>query len=516
MIHGHGGNVEALAARLGRPVTDIVDMSSNVNPLGPPPALLDHLADALHRVRRLPEADAAGTVTGSRHLLEAAGQRVLVDCGMFQGLKELRKLNWEPPGFEPGFLDRVVLTHAHIDHTGYTPRLMQYGFEGPIHCTEPTAELLELMLMDAAHIQEEDAAWANKKGFSKHTPAEPLYTSIDALKSLHLIRPEPFRRWIELGDGLRMRFHNSGHILGAAFVEFRIRTGEDDGVNPGERTVIFSGDVGRYDMTLHVDPEPLPACDVLVIESTYGNRRHEHEPVLDQIREEFARTVHKRGVILIPSFAVGRTQLVGLILRRLMTEGELKEIPIHIDSPMAIDATLIYSRHLWDDNLDDDIVADDRSRLFPNKVHLHRTVHESKALNNMRGPRVVIAASGMMTGGRILHHLTRRLPDHHNLVLLSGYQAAGTRGRALQDGAHSLRIHGRDIRVKARVGTIEGLSSHADRDELLRWVGTAPQPPRRVFVVHGEEKQSEHFAGLLRQKFQAEVTVPRLRDSFTI
>ncbi|MCB1183894.1 MBL fold metallo-hydrolase [bacterium] len=459
---------------------------------------------------------AAGTVTGSRHLLEAAGQRVLVDCGLFQGLKQLRLLNWEAPGFEPGFLDHVVLTHAHIDHTGYTPRLLQYGFRGPIHCTEPTAELLELMLMDSAHLQEEDAAWANKKGFSKHTPAEPLYTSVDALRSLRLIRPQPFQRWIELGEGLRMRFHNSGHILGAAFVEFRIRTGGDDGVNPGERTVVFSGDVGRYGMTLHLDPEPLPACDVLVIESTYGNRLHDHEPVGDQIREEFARTVHKRGIVLIPAFAVGRTQVVGLVLRRLMTGGELAEIPIHIDSPMAIDATLIYSRHLYDENLDDDVVADDRSRLFPRNVHLHRTVHESKALNGMRGPRVIIAASGMMTGGRILHHLARRLPDHHNLVLLSGYQAAGTRGRALQEGADHLRIHGQDVPVRARVGTIEGLSSHADRDELMRWVGSAPAAPRRVFIVHGEADQAQPFAERLRGTFGAEVTVPGHRDSFAI
>jgi metallo-beta-lactamase family protein len=269
-------------------------------------------------------------------------------------------------------------------------------------------------------------------------------------------------------------------------------------------------------MTLHVDPEPLPACDVLVVESTYGNRRHEKESVLDQIGEEFARTVHKRGVILIPSFAVGRTQVIGLTLRRLMAAGELKEIPIHVDSPMAIDATLIYSRHLYDDNLDDDVVADDRSRLFPRNVRLHRTVHESKALNNMRGPRVIIAASGMMTGGRILHHLVRRLPDHHNLVLLAGYQAVGTRGRALQDGAGHLRIHGRDVDVGARVATIEGLSSHADRDELLRWIGTAPTPPGRVFVVHGEEEQSEHFAQSLRENFGADVAVPRLGDSFTL
>ena len=459
---------------------------------------------------------AAGTVTGSRHLLEAGGQRVLIDCGLFQGLKELRRMNWDEPGFEPGFLDRVVLTHAHIDHTGYTPRLLQYGFKGPVHCTEPTAELVELLLLDSAHLQEEDAAWANKKGFSKHSPAEPLYTSIDALKALKLIRPEPFRKWIDLGPDLRMMYHNSGHILGAAFVEFRIRSGRQDGVNPGETTLIFSGDVGRYNVPLHLDPEPLPVCDVLVIESTYGNRTHQHESVLDQIGEEFKRTVHKQGIILIPAFAVGRTQMVGLILRRLMMGGDLADIPIHIDSPMAIDATEIYSHHLYDGNLDEDVAADDRSRLFPRHVHLHRTVHESKVLNTLKGPRVIIAASGMMTGGRVLHHLVRRLPDHHNLVLLSGYQAQGTRGRSLQDGAEHLRIHGQDVPVGAKVATIEGLSSHADRDELLRWVGTAPRKPQRVFVVHGEGEQSAHLAKALAAATGAQVDIPALKDSFSL
>jgi len=465
---------------------------------------------------RLTFHGAAGTVTGSRHLLETPDRRILIDCGMFQGLKKLRLLNWEDPGFEPGFLDQVVLTHAHIDHTGYVPRLMQYGFQGDILCTEPTAELLELMLMDSAHIQEEDAAWANKKGFSKHKPAEPLYTSVDALHALKRLRPEPFGHWIDLGGGVRLRYHNSGHILGAAFAEFRVATGQDDGVNPGERTIVFSGDVGRYAMPLHVDPEPLPACDVLVTESTYGDRLHDHAPVIEQIGAAFRETVHKRGVVLIPAFAVGRTQQVALILRELMRDGDLAEIPIHIDSPMAIDATLIYSRRLYDENLDDDITADGRNRLFPHKVHLHRTVHESKQLNNMKGPRVIIAASGMMTGGRILHHLVRRLPDRHNLVLLSGYQAVGTRGRSLQDGADHLRIHGQNVKVGARVGTIQGLSSHADRDELLRWVKSAEKPPRRIFVVHGEEQQAVAYADLLRAETGAEVIVPALKDSFEI
>lgn len=461
---------------------------------------------------------AARTVTGSRHLLEAAGQRILIDCGMFQGLKKLRLMNWEDPGFEPGFLDHVVLTHAHIDHTGYVPRLIQYGFQGPVHCTPATAELLEIMLMDSAHIQEEDAAWANKKGYSKHKPAEPLYTSIDALHSLRLLAPKAFSKWVKISSEIRFRFVNSGHILGAAFVEFRIKGGEDtqDKVNPGETTIIFSGDLGRYGVPLHTDPEPMPSCDILVVESTYGDRKHDEVPMLDQIREDFEQTIHRRGVVLLPSFAVGRTQLVTLILRELMREGDLEEIPIHIDSPMAINATAIYSRHLYDSNLDEDVTFDGRSRMFPFKVRLCRTVHESKMLNNLDGPRVIIASSGMMTGGRILHHLARRLPDHNNLVLLTGYQGLGTRGRTLQDGAATLRIHGKNVRVEAKVGTITGLSSHADGDEIMRWIGTAERKPETVFVVHGQLESAEFLANRIENEFGSKTHVPDLKDSYEL
>jgi metallo-beta-lactamase family protein len=465
---------------------------------------------------RLTFHGAARTVTGSRHLLEAGGQRVLVDCGMFQGLKKLRLLNWEDPGFEPGFLDHVVLTHAHIDHTGYVPRLLHYGFKGDIHCTPATLDLVELMLMDAAHIQEEDAAFANRKGFSKHHPAEPLYTTHDAMQSLKLLKPSSFNHWTRLSSRLKFRLVNSGHILGAAFAEFRIAEKLKDSVHPGEVTVVFSGDLGRYGVPLHSDPAPLPDCDVLIVESTYGDRRHETTPVLDQISGDFKETVHRKGVILIPSFAVGRTQIVTLILRDLMIGGDLEEIPIHIDSPMAIDATAIYSRHMFDCNLDQEIALDGRNQLFPFKVHLHRTVHESKMLNDLRGPRVIIAASGMMTGGRILHHLVRRLPDHNNLVLLSGYQGLGTRGRSLQDGATSLRVHGRNVDVEAKVATIKGLSSHADADEIMRWIGTAARKPKKVFVVHGEEEAARTLGARIAGEFGSQVTVPDLRDSFEI
>ena len=465
---------------------------------------------------RLTFHGAARTVTGSRHLLEAAGQRILVDCGMFQGLKKLRRLNWEDPGFRPGSLDHIILTHSHIDHTGYVPRMMKYGFQGSIHCTRATAELLELMLMDSAHIQEEDAAWAKKRGYSKHKSPEPLYTSMDAMQALKLVAPQGYEKWVKLSSEVRFRFVNSGHILGAGFVEIRIAGGDSGGVNEGEKTVIFSGDLGRYAVPLHTDLEPLPPCDVLVVESTYGRRVHEKESVLDQIREDFERTIRSRGVVLIPSFAVGRTQLVALILRNLMRGGDLQDVPIHIDSPMAIDATAIYSRHLYDCNLDDDITEDGRNRLLPKNVTLHRTVHESKILNKLDGPRVIIAASGMMTGGRILHHLVRRLPESKNLILLSGYQAVGTRGRALHDGAESLRMHGQDVPVKAQVASMQGLSSHADGEEIMRWIGTAPQPPKRVFVVHGEPESAEFMAERIAAATGAETTAPDLKEGFEL
>jgi metallo-beta-lactamase family protein len=461
---------------------------------------------------------AAGCVTGSRFLLETGSRRILIDCGMFQGLKKLRLLNWDKPPFDPMTLDAVLLTHGHIDHSGWLPRAVRLGLDAPIHTTEGTGDLLELLLMDSAHLQEEDAAWANKKGFSKHHPAEPLYTSVDALQTLKQVRAHPYDRWVDFGDGLRARFGNVGHILGAGFVEVRMPgTGR---ANPAEHTIVFSGDVGRYGTTLHRDPDPLPACDTLVVESTYGEREHTREPVADQIRRVFKKTIDRKGVVLIPAFAVGRVQMVTLILRELMKQGELPSVPIYVDSPMAVDATLIYGRHLYDTNLDDDVTSDGRSRLFPSDVHLCRTVHESKQLNTMEGPLVIVSSSGMMTGGRILHHLTRRLGRSENLILLTGHQAEGTRGRSLQDGARTLRIHGQDWPVRCRHETINGLSSHADRNELMRWIMTAPQPPGRVFVVHGEPEAAKSFAEGLRDGVGgpaiARVAVPWLGQSFDL
>ncbi len=451
---------------------------------------------------------AAGTVTGSRTLLSVKKQNLLVDCGLFQGLKKLRQMNWDPPAFPPDRVRNILLTHAHIDHSGFLPRLLNRGFQGRVHCTRATAELLDLLLRDAAKIQEEDAEYANRKGYSKHRPALPLFDSQDAEKTLERVRPLRFGDWLDLKGGLRARWHLQGHILGAANIEVRVA---HDG---RERTLLFSGDVGRYDVPLHRDPDPRPDCDLLVLESTYGDRRHDQRPVAEQIREPFSRALSRGGVVLIPAFAVGRAQLVTLILRELMDSGQLPEVPIHMDSPMAIDATRIYSKHLQDCNLDEDLEG--RSRLFPRKVQFHRTVAESKALNDLPGPRVIISASGMLTGGRVVHHLSVRLPDPKNLILLAGYQAAGTRGRALLEGAKSLKMHGRHVPVRAEFQQIHGLSSHADCDELMRWLRSAPSLPHVILINHGEPAASTALRERITGETGVRCLIPQLGESLDV
>lgn len=452
----------------------------------------------------------AGTVTGSKYLLDTGTTRLLIDAGLFQGLKKLRLLNWREPPFDPDTLDALLLTHAHIDHGGYLPRLVRLGYTGPVYITPASKDLAQLLLLDAAKIQEEDAAFANRKGYSKHRPALPLYTSEDAVAACHLMQGVDFGAWQEVGPDVRARFLNMGHILGSAMIEVRV---ERDG---SETSIVFSGDVGRYDMPLHSDPDPRPACDYLVVESTYGDREHDHAPVETQIRDALIRAVERGGTILIPSFAVGRTQLVTLSLRTLINEGRLPDIPIHIDSPMAVDATRIYSKHLQDLSLDAALTEDGRSRLFPRNVHFHRSVAESKALNRMPGPRVIVSASGMLTAGRVLHHLARLLPNPENLVMLVGYQAAGTRGRAMLEGAESIKIHGEKVPVRAEFISLGGLSAHADRGELARWVESGPGVPRKVFVTHGEPRAQEALAQLLRERMGAECVTPQLDDSYSL
>ena len=453
---------------------------------------------------------AAGTVTGSRHLLRADDTRVLVDAGLFQGLKELRELNWKPPSFEPAAIDHVLLTHTHIDHAGYLPRLVRDGYKGVVHCTPATQELAGLLLMDSARLQEEDAAYANKKGFSKHDPALPLYTSADAEAALARLRAVDYDAWLDLGPGVRARYRNAGHLLGSALIEVRAASAGR------ERTLVFSGDVGGYGMPLHPDPSPPPACDVLVIESTYGDRLHETTPLADQMRGPLQETFARGGVVVIPAFAVGRAQQVTLLLGDMMRSGALPVVPIDIDSPMAVDATRIYGRHLRDHNLDADLIEGGRSRICPENVRFHRTVEESKQLNDLSGPRVIISASGMLTGGRVLHHLCRLLPDDRTLVMLVGYQASGTRGRDLLEGAKSLRIHGRDVEVRARLLVLHGLSGHADADELIRWVRSGEGKPAAVFVTHGEPPAAAALAQRVEKEIGARTFVPRLGAVFDL
>ncbi len=446
----------------------------------------------------------AGTVTGSRHLVDLDGTRMLVDAGLFQGLKKLRLRNWSGPGFDPAKVGHLMLTHAHIDHSGYLPRLVRNGFRGPVHCTPATRDLAEILLKDSARLQEEDAEYANRKGHTKHRPALPLYTSEDAERAIGLMSPTDWGTWVDCGDGIRSRFHNMGHILGSAMVETQVEHGDRTS------TIVFSGDVGRFDVPLHSNPDPLPACDVLVVESTYGDRDHEHRPVAEQILDAVLATVDRGGTVLIPSFAVGRTQLITLSLRELINEGRMPDLPIHIDSPMAVNATKLYTKYMADPTVDAELLEDGRQRLFPKNVHFHRTVAESKALNRMKGPRIVISASGMLAGGRVLHHLRRLLPDPKNLVMLVGYQAAGTRGRRMMEGAKTIRIHGQDIPVRAQFTALGGLSAHADRGELVRWIESAATPPATVFVVHGEPDSSSAFAQLVERKTGARCFTPDL------
>lgn len=449
----------------------------------------------------------AGTVTGSRYLVETGGPTVLVDAGLFQGLKDLRLRNWRRPAFDPAAIDHLLLTHAHIDHAGYLPRLVKDGYAGPVHCTTATFDLARLLLLDAAKIQEEDAQYANRRGFSKHHPALPLFTVADAEHAFTLMRPVAYGAWLDLGGDVRARFLNVGHILGAAMIELRV----------GARTIVFSGDVGRYDVPLHANPDPPPACDALVVESTYGDRDHDATPLADQIRDPIERAAARGGTVLIPSFAVGRAQLVTLCLGTLMEEGRIPTLPIHIDSPMAVNATRIYGKHIRDLSLDEALLGDGRSnRLFPHEVALHRTVEESRRLNDLPGPRIIISSSGMLTGGRVLHHLKRLLPDARNLLLLVGYQAAGTRGRKLLEGARTVRIHGQDYGVRAELQCVSGLSAHADRGDLLRWIRAGAGRPGVVFVTHGEPAAAAAFAALLRAELGVPVHTPELEQAFDL
>ncbi len=435
---------------------------------------------------------AAGTVTGSRHLVQAGSRAMLLDCGMFQGMKALRQRNWAAPAFDPAAVDAVVLSHAHIDHSGYLPVLLRRGFEGRIYCTAATAALLGLLLPDAAYLQEEEAARANRHGYAKHKPALPLYTVADANRVLERLAPRPYHDPFEPIDGVTASFGTAGHILGSATVALSI-----DGA-PRPLRVAFSGDLGRWGRPILRDPEPIARADVLLSEATYGNR--EHGPDVD---DELARVVneaaHRGGALLIPAFAVGRTQELLWRLRQLEDRGAIPILPVYADSPMAINATQLYLEHTEEHDAEARAyLSESGGTLCTNQFATARTPAESKALNDLQGPVVIISASGMATGGRILHHLRLRLPDRRTTVLMSGFQAAGTRGRSLQDGVRTLRIHGREVEVRATIETLDGMSAHADCHELRRWFDGFTEPPKQTFLVHAEPDAASALRDTIR------------------
>jgi metallo-beta-lactamase family protein len=450
---------------------------------------------------------AAGVVSGSRHLLTSGGRRVLIDCGLFQGEKRLRKRNWDPFPVPPESVEAVVLTHAHIDHSGFLPRLAKQGFRGAIWTTSATADLLGLLLYDSAKCQLEDAEYANRKGYSSHRPALPLYDEQDVDRTLRRVRSTARQEWFTPAPGIRCRFHDAGHMLGSAFVEIEL---ERPGT-PKPLRLVFSGDVGRFDAPLYHDPVAPPACDYLVLESTYGDRDHPPDRPLDELEEVVNEAVARGGVLLVASFAVGRAQQLVYLLRTLMAAGRVPEVPIWVDSPMAVDATDIFRQHVREHDFSEAHAEGVVEALVSPFVRMAKTATESKAINGHDGPGIVIASSGMMNGGRILHHLARRLPDPRTTVLVAGFQAAGTRGRTLLDGARELRIHGRDIPVAAAIRRINALSGHADRNEIGRWLGDLPAP-RRTFLVHGEPVAARGMAELLQNTRGWSTHVPALGD----
>lgn len=436
---------------------------------------------------------AAGTVTGSRYLVEHGGARVLVDCGLFQGYKKLRERNWSEPGFEPAGLSAVVLTHAHLDHSGYLPRLCEMGFRGPVFCTPGTRDLLQILLPDSGFLQEEEARNALRFGYSRHANPEPLYTRQQADLCLEQLRTVPFEHTFAVVNGVQARFTRAGHIVGSACLALDI-----DGIR-----LTFSGDVGRPLDPIMKPPQPLSETDYLVLESTYGDRRHPQEDTSEFVASIVNRTAEQGGVLVIPAFAVGRAQHLLHILDVLKRSRKIPDLPVFLDSPMAIDATEVFRAHEEEHRL-----TREECRSMFELATLSRTSNESKAIDAASGPMIIISASGMATGGRVLHHLARFLPDPRNAVLLVGYQSAGTRGRSLADGSDELKIHGRYVPVRARIAQAQALSAHADYAELSAWLADSGLSPKRVFVTHGEPAASDALRRRLRDTFGWTCVVP--------
>lgn len=438
-----------------------------------------------------------GTVTGSKYLVESGGRRILVDCGLFQGLKQLRLRNWDKFEVPPASIDAVVLTHAHLDHSGYLPILVRDGFKGSVYCTDPTADLCKILLTDSAHILEKDAEFANRRGFSKHSPALPLYTSHDAQRSLERLKPVHFSKSVELVSGITATFVPAGHILGASIVTLALPDG----------TLVFSGDLGRFNDPTMLDPTTVTAADYLVVESTYGNRLHDAADPADLLASVINRTVQRGGTVLIPTFAVGRVQTILYHIHRLKQDKRIADVPVFLDSPMAVKASDLLCKYLQWHRMDE--------RLCNQICESARYVNspeESKKLDSEEMPKIILSASGMLTGGRILHHLKAFGPDARSSIVLAGYQAAGTRGAALAGGVEQVKIHGAYVPIKAEVASISAMSAHADRDEILRWLSGFQKAPKKTFITHGEPVAADALRLAIEERFKWVCKIPEQRD----
>ncbi len=443
----------------------------------------------------------AGTVTGSKYLITHENQRVLVDCGLYQGVKKLRLRNWKPFPVDPKTINAVVLTHAHIDHSGYVPVLRKRGFKGPVYCTQGTYDLCKILLPDSGFLQEEDARYANKKKFSRHSPAMPLYTEKDAIESLKLFKPVNYLKSISVAHHISATFTPVGHILGSSAVQ----------ITAGGKTITFSGDVGRSeDLVMH-SPEPLSETSYLVVESTYGNRRHDETDPFEFFKNIINKTMERGGIVLFPSFAVGRTQTILYIIQLLKERNDIPDVPVFLNSPMAITATEIYCRHHKEHRL----TADECNKI-DKSTHFVRTPEESIELNKRKYPSIIISASGMASGGRVLHHLKTLLPNHRNSVVFVGFQAPGTRGDAMVNGVDQVKIHGAYHKVRAEVSHLDSLSAHGDYTEILTWLDQSDIAPKHVFVTHGEPAASDSLRLKLEEKFGWKVDVPDAGDEFEL
>lgn len=474
---------------------------------------------------------AARTVTGSKYLLDTGAAKVLIDCGLFQGLKELRDRNWQDPPFKPSDLAAVVLTHAHLDHCGYLPRLVRQGFGGRVYCTAGTRDLCRIVLPDSGRIQEEDAANANRNGYSKHNPALPLYGEADAFRAVSQLQPVGYERPMPVASGIEVDFINAGHLLGSAYARVRV----------GDGTILFGGDLGRYSRPVLPDPTPIAEADYLLVESTYGNRLHERDDEGAKLAAVVNATAERGGKVIIPAFAIGRVEELLYWLRRLEEQKRIPVLPVFVDSPMATEALARYTERM--NELDPDLQPEMRDEKAPHDSKAHepqdrrrqharaeravcafsterfRTIAspaESRQLTQSKMPAIVISSSGMATGGRVLHHLKAALPDSRNTVLTVGYQAEGTRGRQLIDGARTVKIHGETIPVNAHVEQIESMSAHADSGEILRWLGGFSRPPKTAFIVHGEVAAMEALSGQIRGKLGWTARMPEHGEVVTL